>query len=409
MSALYFLPLVPKLPFGNQRAKEVIMNRQKDPMFFIFLRIICIVLFLLNVECVTETKVKPVSFLKSDQLFAPTLTIQIALGDFDGDGDLDAVYANHASNHSKIMMNDGKGHFTDAGQTLTQYGHGVGIGDFDKDGDLDIFITCAGARDERGVFQHRPSQIYFNDGTGDFEDSGQDLGDTELSGNGINLIDIDNDDDLDAHIYYYKESGDPFDHIIYLNDGKGRFSKSDIDFPEGSKLFWGDLNGDQNIDVFLMEWDKGLRAILNDGRARFTPCWLFPDTTLKYGDAALADFDSDGDLDALVANRGGSPNDSTRIFFNDGSGHFFESKYKFSPVKLPEIYLSDLNNDGSTDVYFDLYRRDNIIWLNDGKGRFVDSGIHMDEGNVAIGDLDGDGDMDIIGTNSVWFNTNKNE
>ena len=380
-----------------------------NQIFYIFTQIIWLSLLFFNIECNLKKDVKHISFFKSDQIFVPSLTMQIALGDFDRDGDLDAVYANHANNDSKIMFNDGDGYFTDSGQKLTQYGHGVGVGDFDNDGDLDLFITCAGARDVNRVFRQKPSRIYFNDGNGHFKDSGQDLGDTELSGNGIHLIDIDNDDDLDAHIYYYESSREPYYHYIYLNDGKGQFSRSEIAMQEGSKLFWGHLNGDQYIDVLLMEWDKGLRAMLNNGKGQFTQCWQSPDTTLKYGDAALADFDLDGDLDALVANRGGTSRDSTRLFFNDGAGQFDEGQIKFNPVNNTEFYLSDLNHNGSTDVYIGIYRGENIIWLNDGKARFIDNGHSMNEGNVAIGDLDGDGDLDIIGTNSVWFNGEKSE
>ena len=80
---------------------------------------------------------------KSPQKFGYTETFQVALGDLDSDGDIDAVFANMADNHSAVWLNDGAGQFEVTDQQLTQQGHGLDIGDLDGDGDLDIFITCA--------------------------------------------------------------------------------------------------------------------------------------------------------------------------------------------------------------------------------------------------------------------------
>ena len=357
--------------------------------------------------------ITPVNMTRSSQTFPPSKTVQIGVGDFDNDGDLDAVFANMGLIYSQVMVNDGKGQFTDSGQKLTQQGHGVGVGDLDGDGDLDLFFTCAGYG-ENNISYKKPSRIYFNDSKGNFTDSGQDLGDTELSGNGLELVDIDSDGDLDGHIYYYKRSVDPYFHIVYLNDGKGRFTKSEISLPDGSFLFWGDLDGDSKPDMFMMEWGKGLRAMLNVGDNHFTDCWQVPVKTIEYGYAALGDIDSDGDLDAVVANGGKNYSDPTRVFFNDGSGRFKESSQKLSSTKWAALSLGDLNGDGSLDIYIDNYGIANEVWLNDGKGQFIDSGLRICEnersGTSALGDFDGDGNIDVFvpffgeGSNSVWFN-----
>jgi hypothetical protein len=142
-----------------------------------------------------------VSLESSPQLFGRTETFQVGLGDLDGDGDLDAVLANMGANYSQVWFNDGAGQFADSGQRLTQQGHGLGLGDLDGDGDLDIFMTCA-HYGGGGGWSKKPSRVYLNDGGGTFQDTGQDLGDTDLSGNGVNLIDLDGDGDLDAHEIY---------------------------------------------------------------------------------------------------------------------------------------------------------------------------------------------------------------
>ena len=368
----------------------------------------------LILNCSSEKSPPPVMFTRSPQIFTPAATNQIGLGDLDSDGDLDAVFSNQGRNYSQVYLNDGTGHFTDSGQKLTQQGHGVGIGDLDSDGDLDLFITCAGWSDEKRIRHQRPSKIYLNNGHGIFKDTGQDLGDTKPSGNGITLVDIDADGDLDAHIFYYKVSGTPYYHLIYLNNGMGRFQRSEIKLPEGSYPFWCDLNGDGFADVFLLEWGKGLRVMMNDGKTHFIDRWQIPDTTIQYGDAALGDFDSDGDLDAIVANGGGTRDDSTRVFFNDGTGNFTDSGQKLNPTKWAGICLGDLNGDGTIDAYVNNYMGANEVWLNNGKGYFIDSGLRMCEnetnGMGSIGDLDGDGDLDVFvafygdGSNSIWIN-----
>lgn len=370
--------------------------------------------FLLFTGCASEKEIQPITLVQTSQTFEPGDTNQIGLGDLDGDGDLDAVFSNQADHHCRILWNDGAGRFTESGQQLTQQGHGVGIGDLDGDDDLDLFITCAGWAKEKGIFNNLPSRIYLNNGKGVFEDSGQDLGDTESSGNGISLLDLDGDGDLDAHIFYYTSKATPYYHHIYLNDGRGRFKDSEIALPEGSFPVWGDLNGNGSVDAFLMEWEKGLRILLGDGSGGFTEGWIEADPSLRYGDTALGDVDADGDLDAIVTAQGGDEEKPVRVLLNDGKGRFKDKGLRFYPGKTGSVFLGDLNGDGSLDAYITVFKGVNQLWLNDGFGRFKDSGLRMCEGDpnahAALGDLDGDGDLDVFisfygdGTNSVWLN-----
>ncbi|UCE17277.1 MAG: VCBS repeat-containing protein [Gemmatimonadota bacterium] len=358
------------------------------------------------------TTLHPISFQKSEQVFPGAETYQIALGDVDGDGDLDALFANMGFNFSALWLNDGSGYFVNSGQLLTQQGHGVGLGDLDGDGDLDAFITCANYGSNNNWY-FKPSKIYFNDGTGLFVDSGQDLGDTEDSGNGVHLLDIDTDGDLDVHIYYYHLEYTYY-HIIYLNDGNGQFYESDITIPNGTELAWGDLDGDEDIDVFVREFDVGFRTMTNDGHGLFTELWQISDSTVVAGDVGLGDFDGDGDLDALIGTGNWERNDSTKVFFNDGTGRFEEGGQRLNPTQWANFLLGDLNNDGTVDAFVNNILLPNEVWLNDGQGNFIDSGLRL-SGNEpsskgSLGDLDADGDLDVFvsyfgrGSSSVWFN-----
>jgi hypothetical protein len=153
--------------------------------------------------------------------------LQFGLGDLDGDGDLDALVAINGATGSQVWFNDGMGNFTISDQRLTRGGHGVALGDFDGDGDLDALISPT-------TFNQRalPSKIYFNDGSGIFSDSGQDLGDTDLGGYDVDLVDIENDGDWDIHIKY-----SPDINWLYINDGDGNFSLAREMF--SGTLAWG--------------------------------------------------------------------------------------------------------------------------------------------------------------------------
>ena len=85
----------------------------------------------------------------------------MALGDLDGDGDIDAFVSNDTAN--TVWLNDGSANFTGTGQTLGSYdSRRSSLGDLDGDGDLDAFCVNWGF-----------NLVWINDGSGGFNDSGQ--------------------------------------------------------------------------------------------------------------------------------------------------------------------------------------------------------------------------------------------
>ncbi|MBU0494352.1 MAG: VCBS repeat-containing protein [Chloroflexi bacterium] len=333
----------------------------------------------------------------------------MGLGDLDGDGDLDAVFANNtAFDSSQVWLNDGTGKFTDSGQELTPQGHGVGLGDLDGDGDLDLFITCA-TLGAAAPYSKKPSKVYLNDGQGVFQDTGQDLGDTELSGNGVNLIDVDGDGDLDAYVVYYEVADK-----IYLNDGQAQFTDGEIAIPEN--VVWGDLDSDGDVDIFSKDLEQGYRVLLNDGAGRFASTWDMVDSQAIDGGLALGDLDGDGDLDVLVAKgvrSGGSY--PTTLLLNDGAGRFSDSGQSLNPTMGADLAIGDIDRDGDLDVFVSNAFAPNEVWLNDGTGHLIDSGLRLKSLSggltvkASLGDLDADDDLDVFvgcfsGRTELWFN-----
>jgi ankyrin repeat protein len=354
---------------------------------------------------------------RSPQLFYPRCTNDASLGDLDGDGDLDLVCSNMARNFSRVWMNDGGGRFTQTDQELTMQGHGVELADLDADGDLDAFVACAGFSDGRQEYSER-SKVYLNDGRGRFVDSAQDLGDLELSGTGVTLADVDGDGDVDAMVNYFQH-----DNIIYINDGGARFTKSDESFPGAATI--GDLDGDGDPDYFAKVPGVGYRVALNDGTGAFIDYWQMEEPDVqRAGDAGLGDIDGDGDLDVVVANGSFRTEAApSRLLINDGSGAFTQANVMLPAVRNAGLAFADLNGDGHLDVVATDFELPNQVWLGDGRGGLLDSGIRMSFGemfrHVCIGDLDGDGDLDVFfanfnvpgrgGPNEIWINVPSEE
>ncbi|MBN2002044.1 MAG: VCBS repeat-containing protein [Anaerolineae bacterium] len=338
-------------------------------------------------------------FTQSTQYF--DRSPHVALGDVDGDGDLDAFVETN-----RVWLNNGSGHFTDSGQTLE--GETVALGDLDSDGDLDAFVG-------------NPDKVFVNDGKGVFTDSGQDLGTGRSAV--IALGDVDGDGDLDAFI---ANGGVGLPNTLWLNNGDGIFSDSgqnlsgDPPYSPSYTAALGDLDGDGDLDVFVGNTSLGVglpnsdRVWLNDGRGHFT------DSGQGLGNfdteaAALGDLDGDGDLDAFTA----SGNDlANMVWLNDGSGTFNDSGQRLGSNWGGAVALGDLDGDGDLDAVVLNYFGDsyNEVWLNNGSGIFSNSEQNLGRSAfsdlrnaLALGDMDVDGDLDALVSNEIWLNRNSVE
>ena len=125
----------------------------------------------------------------------------------------------------------------------------------------------------------------------------------------------------------------------------------------GSGVALGDVNGDGLCDLYFARLNGPNELYLNRGNWRFerqpdaggAPCANQPNTG-----TVLADVDGDQDLDLLVNGLGFG----TRLFLNDGIGHFTESTQHRLSKRLgaTSLALADIDGDGDLDLYVTNYR-----------------------------------------------------
>ena len=339
-----------------------------------------------------------VYFRDSGQSLGRANSNELALGDLDGDGDLDAVVANIGDEPSSTWLNDGTGHFT-IGMHLPDpvKCFDVGLGDLDNDGDLDAFLTMKGG----------PDRIWFNDSLGHFTLSDQKLG-TFLS-NLVALADFDGDGDLDAWVGCFN----PHHDRVWINDGTGRFEDSGqlLGMERNHSVDTCDVDGDGDIDVLTGTGADYPNSLwLNDGHAKFTRSDELLSGTLASNGFTCGDLNGDGFPDLYETGWTGPD----RVWLNDGHGRFRQTGQSGHWLRSSRARLADFDGDGDLDVYVgNLAFRPNAICLNDGQGMFslpVQFLGNSSTNGVALGDLDGDGDIDAFTANSpgqpnrVWLN-----
>jgi len=298
--------------------------------------------------------------------------------------------------------------------------YGAALGDLDGDGDLDAFL--ANGENEVPV----PNTVWLNDGEGNFTDSGQQLGNAESRH--VLLVDIDLDGDLDAVV------SDTGPITLYLNDGRGEFvSSRNLGNPDMGNYVMGpsagDVNGDGYPDVFaggccggVEMWDDGRRLVhppvdylwFSDGQGGFVDS---AQTFDLYGTnaVALGDLDGNGHPDAFFGNAASNMDQSeafihnqpNTIWFNDSKGRFSDSGQRLGESETASVALGDLDGDGDLDAFVGNEFQADEIWLNTGgsqggeTGRFILAstvGYAKRTRSIALADLDGDGDLDALTT-----------
>lgn len=272
--------------------------------------------------------------------------------------------------------------------TVVNVNYGIDFADVDADGSLDIWVADCGRLGD---------QLLLNDGGGRYADvTAASLSRPEAFdhwkrtsfGEDVAFADVDGDGDSDAYVNSrpHKADGSVWAEALFINDGTGHF----VD----------EIHSRMPTDVF---WQQGISGL-----------------------AAFGDLDDDGDPDLIRTTRfhgttGPDQDGRTGLFLNDGAGFFDDATERLpddAGTHSSGLGLADVDLDGDLDIVMETSPVDGKpetanelhVYLNDGDGRFRDASDDLlpaawreglNAGKFALGDLDADGDVEIVSSNVI--------
>lgn len=311
--------------------------------------------------------------------------VQVATGDFNNDGKLDAVVIDYADGTVSVLLGHGDGTFQDLSPQKPYPTNNrlvaMAMGDFNGDGKLDLVVitdggnvgTLLGKGD--GTFTALPRfHVSFNPSqivAGDF--------------NGDGKLDV---------IVSEGQQG-PTNVKVLLGDGKGNFGEMTQNLTYGFNPTWmaaGDFNGDGKLDLAISETlNHSLVILLGAGNGTFPTQSQIALASSNPTQIIAADLNNDGIVDLVVVT-----GDHVLVFMGKGNGTF--TALPGIPIAAGYVAAGDLNGDGKLDLVV-LSSRVYAVLLGKGDGTFQPQQQFIGWGNrgLALGDFNNDGKLDFLG------------
>jgi hypothetical protein len=318
-------------------------------------------------------------------------------GDLNEDGWSDFVVPNEISNDLRIFLNDGAGNYDDFtivpidGADRPSPNEGA---DLDGDGDIDFVVGSAA-----GNMVH----VFHGDGAGMLTQTQNLVAGERVRG--VCLLDFENDGDQDVLATTY--AGNRV--ALFTNDGTGTFSSAfTFDVANGEwSCAAADMNGDGLTDAVIgTRISDELVTLISNGDGTFTQAF----SVAAAGDPwmlAAGDMDRDGNADIVAVN---AQEQTLTVALGNGAGAL-SPPVSYSTAEnnagFPlAVDLGDLDGDGDLDVVTsDFSTRLFLIFENLGNGTLVRQANQLFAPEAAscaiLHDRDNDGDLDITGIDEV--------
>ena len=375
---------------------------------------------------------------------ATTYTCGLATGDYDNDGWVDIYVAGFGAN--RLLRNLGDGTFEDvtaaAGADDPRWSVAAAFVDYDSDGFLDLYVgnyvdfavsrhkecrSAAGARDYCGptAYPAVPDRLLRNLGDGSFEDISRSSGIEAAATKTLGVVAADFDSNGTVDFYV---ASDGLPNQLWLQDGGGKFRDAAalggcaVNARGQAEASMGvvaeDFDGDGDQDLFMTHLVAETDTLfINNGSALFVdrtissglgpPSWPFT----SWGIGAV-DYDNDGWLDLVVANgavrtleklaNAGNEypfHEPDQVFRNLGGGRFSEvtedagAALEVSAVTRG-VAIGDLDNDGDSDV---------LLVANSGPARILVNRVGQNNHWVGLRLVDRDSGRDLLGARAALF------
>lgn len=277
----------------------------------------------------------------------------VAIGDFNKDGNPDLAFANHERKYLTVLLGDGRGGFAAAPQSpfpveVIPHTHGIATGGFNNDGRLDL-VTDSWGNDQ--------VEVLFGDSIDGFKTPGTFFKVGRHPYQRVRVADVNHDGNAD--IMTTNLEGDNV--TILLGDGKGNFTEATgSPFPCGDSPFGfaiGDVNADGKPDLAIINspastadrtGKNGLTVLYGDGTGKFTTMQGSPYEAGRIPNrVAIGDVNGDGVNDIVV-----SDNDDNKIylFLMGRKGGVLSSSTIIVGNHPKGMAIADVNGDGKADI-----------------------------------------------------------
>ena len=281
----------------------------------------------------------------------------VAVGDFNQDCATDFATADQFANSVTVRFGDGSGGFA-ASSTVAGLVTPVVLGsaDFNEDGAQDLAVGNNAGFSADPVGHIVSILLNTNDGSGHFATLPV-ASSPATNGFVTRLVAADVNEDGHADLLAIDANSSPYGVRLYAGDGTGHFAAPTVistDTHSPNALVAAKLNGDNHLDLAVTTGDT-TAIFLGNGDGTFgAPSYLLYPDPIEGADGAAhvaaADIDHDGDVD-LVTTAGNFPGGVT-VFRNNGDATFTRSRFKINSVVTNPIFvaLADLDGDGNIDI-----------------------------------------------------------